>query len=186
MKCSVYIATSADGYIATLDGGVDWLQEAGNSQADMSDNMDMGFERFINSVDCMVMGRKCMDMIASMDLTDEEWPYGDIKIMVLSHSIKVPPKNLQGRVEMFSGEISELVKGLEGEGFNHAYIDGGATITSFLNLRLINEMTITKAPVLLGDGIPLFGKMDRIIGLNQAKATAFPNDFVQIHYHVSY
>ncbi len=93
---------------------------------------------------------------------------------------------MQGRVEMFSGEISELVKNLESEGFNHAYIDGGATITSFLNLQLINKMTITKAPVLLGAGISLFGKMDRLIKLNQSKATAFPNDFVQIHYDVSY
>ena len=186
MKCSAYIATSVDGYIATLDGGVGWLHTAGNADADMSSNPDMGFGEFIGSVDCMVMGRKCMDVISSMNLTPEQWPYGDIHIVVLSNSIKEPPKNLSGKVEMFSGEIPDLVKQLEEKGFKHAYVDGGSTITSFLNLRLISDMTITKAPVLLGDGIPLFGKLDACIALEGSKATAFPNDFVQIKYSVSY
>jgi dihydrofolate reductase len=70
MKCSVYIATSADGYIATPDGEVDWLHTAGNLDADMGDE-DMGFHDFMDSVDCMVMGRKCMEMISNMKLTSE-------------------------------------------------------------------------------------------------------------------
>ena len=75
---------------------------------------------------------------------------------------------------------------LEGSGFKHAYIDGGTTITSFINLQLINDMIITKAPVLLGEGIPLFGKINQRVKLENAKATAFQNDFVQIKYTVSY
>ena len=74
MKCSVYIATSADGYIATPDGGVDWLHSAGNSEADMGGHADMGFVAFMASVDCMVMGRKCMEMISNMNLPPEQWP----------------------------------------------------------------------------------------------------------------
>jgi len=186
MKCSVYIATSADGYIASLDGGVDWLHSAGNSDADMGANPDMGFENFIASVDCMIMGRKCMEVISSMDLLPEQWPYGDTHIVVLSKSIKEPPKNLQGKVEMFSGDISDLVNALDGKGFKHAYIDGGATITSFLNLKLINEMTITKAPVLLGEGIALFGELNNQIKLQGSEAKAFPNDFIQMKYTVNY
>jgi len=186
MKCSVYIATSADGYIATLDGGVDWLHSAGNSDADMGANSDMGFEGFIGSVDCMIMGRKCMEVISSMNLLPEQWPYGDTHIVVLSKSIKEPPKNLQGKVEMFSGDISYLVNALDGKGFKHAYIDGGATITSFLNLKLINEMTITKAPVLLGEGIALFGELNNQIKLQGSEAKAFPNDFIQMKYMVNY
>ena len=186
MKCSVYIATSADGYIATPDGGVDWLHSAGNSDADMGDIPDMGFGEFMSSVDCMVMGRKCMEMISSMNLSSEQWPYGDTHIVVLSNTVRTPPENLTGEVEMFSGEVTDLIKHLEGKGFKHAYIDGGSTITSFLNHRLIDEMTITRAPVLLGNGIPLFGKLDNQIKLVDSEATAFANDFVQVKYGVNY
>ncbi len=185
MKCSVFIATSGDGYIATPNGGVDWLHTAGNLNADMGEE-DMGFKSFMNSVDCMIMGRKCMEMISSMNLTPQQWPYGNLHIVVLSNSITQPPKNLQGKVEMYSGDICELIKSLEGKGYKHAYIDGGTTITAFLNLKLINDMTITKAPVLLGEGIPLFGKLHNSIKLQQAQSTAFKNDFVQLKYRVNY
>lgn len=185
MKCSVYIATSADGYIALPDGGVDWLHTAGNSDADMGSE-DMGFKSFMDTIDCMVMGRKCMEIISCMNLPPEQWPYGDIRIVVLSNTVKEPPKNLKDKVEMYSGDIQELVNILETDGFRHAYIDGGATITSFLNLKLINEMTITKAPVLLGDGIPLFGKVRIRIKLENSQVIAFPNDFIQVKYSVSY
>jgi len=186
MKCSVYIATSADGYIATAEGSVDWLHTAGRQDADMSDNPDMGFNDFITSVDCMIMGRKCMEVISSFNLTSEQWPYGDTKIYVLSHSIKVPPENLRGKVEMYAGAIPKLINQLEGNGFKHAYIDGGATITSFLNLQLINEMTISKAPVILGQGIPLFGKVEQNIKLVNSEVVAFANDFIQTKYGVNY
>ena len=186
MKCSVYIATSVDGYIATVDGGVDWLHTTGNSEADMGDNPDMGFGSFINSIDCMIMGRKCMEVISSMNLTPEQWSYGDIHIVVLSNTVKEPPENLSGKVEVYSGEIPALIEQLVSRGYKHAYIDGGSTITSFINLELINEMTITKAPVLLGEGIPLFGKINKSVKLENAKSTAFSNDFIQIKYGVNY
>jgi dihydrofolate reductase len=80
--------------------------------------------------------------------------------------------------------ILQLIKQLENNGFKHAYIDGGATITSFINLQLINEMIITKAPIILGQGIPLFGKINKSIKLNNSKVTAFPNDFIQVSYRV--
>jgi len=185
MKCSVYIATSVDGYIAMPDGGVDWLHTSGNLKADMGD-VDMGFQTFIDSVDCMIMGRKCMDMIASMNLSSEQWPYGDIRIIVLSNTVKEPPESLRGRVKMYSGSIPDLVLALESEGFKHAYIDGGATITSFINLKLIDQMIITKAPILLGEGIPLFGKIKHRPKLENAKTTAYKNDFVQVKYSVNY
>ena len=186
MKCSVYIATSADGYIATTDGGVDWLHSAGNTDADMSVNPDMGFADFINSVDCMIMGRKCMEVISSFDIPAEEWPYRDIKIYALSNSLTEPPANLAGKVEMYSGDIKTLVNKLSEQGLKHAYIDGGATITSFINLKLINEMTITKAPLLLGDGIALFGKLNDNVRLEGAESVTFPNDFIQLKYRVNY
>ncbi|PLA73794.1 dihydrofolate reductase [Hydrogenovibrio sp. SC-1] len=186
MKCSVFIATSADGYIATTKGDVDWLHTAGNPEANLQDHSDMGFNAFMNSVDCMIMGRKCMEMIAEMNLTPEQWLYGDIPIIVLSKTIKAPPENLQTKVTLFSGEIYDLIASLEDQGLKHAYIDGGSTITSFLKLKLITEMTITQVPILLGDGIPLFGKLDNSIKLVNAKAIAFENDFIQMTYQVAY
>ena len=185
MKCSVYIATSVDGFIAKPDGNVDWLHTAGNLEADMGTE-DMGFKAFMDSVDCMIMGRKCMEMISNMNLTPEQWFYGDMRIVVLSNTVRETPDNLRGKVEMYSGDINSLVATLEKEGFKHAYIDGGKTIQSFINLRLIDEIIITKVPVLLGEGIPLFGKTLKDIKLEKAKASAFANDFVQIKYSVNY
>ena len=186
MKCSVFIATSADGYIATPDGGVDWLETCGDPEADLGENADMGFHSYFSTVDCMIMGRKCMEKLSSFNLTPEQWPYGDTPIFVLSRTVKEAPDNLKGKVEMYSGEIPSLISKLENEGYEHAYIDGGAIITSFLNLKLIQEMTITKAPVLLGDGIPLFGAIDQEILLRDAEAVAYPNHFVQLKYKVQY
>ncbi|WP_045860456.1 dihydrofolate reductase family protein [Teredinibacter purpureus] len=185
MKCSVYIATSADGYIATPEGGVDWLHTAGNVEADMGGN-DMGFSAFMDSVDCMIMGRKCMETIASMNLTPEQWPYGDIPIVVLSNTVEEPPENLRGKVEMYSGSIHDLLVMLEGNGCKRAYIDGGTTITSFINLHLIDKIIITKAPILLGEGIPLFGKIETPVKLSHCHAITFPNDFSQVEYSIAY
>lgn len=186
MKCSVFIATSADGYIATSDGGIEWLETAGSRNVGMGDSADMGFADYLAGVDCMIMGRKCMEKISSFDLTPEQWPYGDRRIVALSNTGRTPPTNLEGRVEMYSGDIPSLIEQLEADGFKSAYIDGGATITSFINLGLINEMILTRAPVLLGEGLPLFGRFDRQIKLEKTQAKAYPNDFVQIHYTVNY
>ena len=186
MKCSVFIATSADGYIATKDGGIEWLETSGNPDEDMGEHADMGFNRYRASIDCMIMGRKCMDKLASFNLSDEQWPYGDTRIFVLSNTLNFAPDNLSDKLEMYSGEIPTLISRLEKEGFHHAYIDGGSTITSFINLGLINEMTITRAPVFLGEGIPLIGKVNQPIKLEAAQAEAYPNDFIQVKYKVNY
>lgn len=186
MKCSVFIATSVDGYIADEHGGVDWLHLSGNQQADMTGNEDMGFADFLSSIDCMVMGRKCMETIASFNLSAEQWPYGDIKIYVLSNSLATPPKSLADKVEIYSGKLTDLMAKLEQDGFQHAYIDGGTTITSFLEQQLINEITITRVPIILGTGIPLFGKLTNAVKLHTASATVFKNDYIQIKYSVTY
>jgi dihydrofolate reductase len=134
----------------------------------------------------MIMGRKTMEIISSMNLSPEQWFYGDLKIMVLSNHLKMPPANMIGKVELYSGDIVELVDRLENEGFKHAYIDGGTTIRTFLEMKLVNEITLTQIPVLLGQGISLFGKNNAGIQLEEATAIAFPNDFVQIKYQVKY
>lgn len=186
MKCSVFIATSADGFIATTDGGVEWLHTSGNTEADLGDQSDMGMSKFMDSVDCLIMGRGCMEAISAFNLTPDQWPYRDARVIVLSRTSTEPPENLKDKVEMYSGGIQELVSSLERDGYSHAYIDGGKTIQSFLDLQLIDDMTLTRVPVILGEGIPLFGRTKRMIKLENASVTAFPNDFVQLHYKVSY
>lgn len=186
VKFSVYIATSVDGFIAREDGSIDWLESSGNPQADMGDNPDMGFGEFISSVDCIIMGRKTMETLSGFDLTPEQWPYKDVQIIALSNTRQSPPDNLKDRVEMHSGDIPALIDKLEQQGHRHAYIDGGKTIQTFLRLKLINEMTITRVPVLLGKGKPLFGETAGDIKLEKAQATVFANDFVQLRYQVDY
>ena len=87
---------------------------------------------------------------------------------------------------MYSGDINELILRLEKDGCTHAYIDGGATITSFLNHGLINEMIITKAPLLLGEGLPLFGKINKMLKLENTSVKSFPNDWYQLKCCVNY
>ena len=192
MKCSIFIAPSVDGYIATEDGRVNWLETLSKpiseeeASSDLMKHFNMSFPNYIQGVDCMIMGRKLMEVLSNFDLTPEQWPYGDTKIIVLSHTIKEPPENLKNKVQIYSGSIEELITQLEKEGYKHAYVDGGTTITAFLNLGLIDEMTLTQAPVLLGAGIPLFGKLFKQIKLEDAQATAFPNNFIEIKYTINY
>lgn len=186
MKCSVFIATSIDGFIAKRDGSVDWLDTSGNIEADMGDEADMGFKEFIESVDCLIIGRGCMEALSNFDLTPDQWPYGNRRVIVLSKTLTAPPANLKDRVEMYSGDVTVLIARLEKQGYSHAYVDGGKTIQSFLDLRLINEITITSAPVILGEGIPLFGVTAHKIDLRNASVRAYPNDFIQQKYTVRY
>ena len=186
MKCSVFIATSVDGFIATEEGGVDWLDTAGNPDADMGDHADGGFNAFMDSIDCIIMGRGTLEVLSGFNLTPEEWPYRDVRIIGLSSTLKAPPDNLSNKVEMYSGPLRELVEKLEGEGHQHAYVDGGKTIQSFLDLQMIDEMTLTLAPVALGGGIPLFGRGNDDIELETLRVEAFPNGFVQLQYKVDY
>lgn len=186
MKCSVFIAVSVDGFIARENGNVDWLQTSENTNVDMSDNPDMGFQAFFNTVDCMIMGRGCMEMISSMELTPEQWPYGDTPIYVLSTTLTALPDNVSAKMKIYSGDITALIQQLDSEGFGHAYIDGGKTVQSFLNAQLITDICMTRVPILLGQGKPLFGPTEGDIHLTAANSEAFANDFVQTSYRVIY
>ncbi len=186
MKCSAFIATSVDGFIARKDGNVDWLHTAGNQTVDMGNQADMGFYDYLKTVDCLIMGRNTMEVIANMNLSEEQWPYGDMRIIVLSSTVSEAPESLKGKISFFNGELRDLLAQLDADGFKHAYIDGGTTIQQFINEKLMNEMTIARVPVLLGEGIPLFGKPGIEVQLTDAETTAYPNDFVQVKYQLHY
>ncbi|OYY81637.1 MAG: hypothetical protein B7Y34_03940 [Methylophilales bacterium 16-45-9] len=132
------------------------------------------------------MGRVCMEKLASFNLNPEQWPYGKIRIIAISNSVKQALENLKKNVELNSGDISNLIIDLEKSGLKHAYIVGGANIISFLKTKLINNKTITQVPILLGSGKSLFGNIPQHVKLSNAHATAFANDFIHIRFEVSY
>jgi len=144
----VYIATSIDGYIADRNNKLDWLQMIPNPE-----NSDLGFNEFLAGVDALLMGRNTYESVASMGI---EWPY-PIPVFIYSSTLKEIPELLKEKVSLISGEPAEVSAKLDKRGFKRIYIDGGKTVRSFLEADLIDQMTITQVPVLLGGGIPLFG-----------------------------
>lgn len=150
MKCSVYIATSADGFIAKPDGDIEWLLRPEYEDAS---TVGLVYSEFISTVDAIVMGRHSFEKVLEFD----EWYYEGTEVIVLTTRELTVPERLTGKVRMMSGAPSEIVEKLENEGKEHLYIDGGITIQQFLDAKLIHELTITVIPILLGRGIPLFG-----------------------------
>lgn len=175
-KCSVFIATSLDGYIARLDGDISWL----TNQAYTIESEDFGIAEFYSSVDTLLIGRKSYETALGFP----EWPYSHLRVVVLSHTKPVIPPALVNNVEYMTGSTGEVLHQLEITGARHVYVDGGQTIQGFLRARLIDEMTITTIPILLGSGIPLFGPLDRDILLELLSSQAYPNGFVQTKYKV--
>jgi len=149
MSNYVYVATSLDGFIATSEGGLDWLDEIPNPG-----KSDFGYAEFMSGIDAIVMGRKTFEKV----LTFGFWPY-DIPVYVLSRSKVNIPKELDDKVEIITGNPKKVVDQLNKLGHQNLYIDGGLAIQSFLEEDLIDKMIITRVPVLLGEGIPLFGKL---------------------------
>lgn len=183
MKCSAYIATTADGFIARADGSVDWLETSGDPEVGMAEGY-IDFATYIATIDCMIMGRKCMEMISSFDLPPDQWPYGTTKIVVLSKTVQTPPDNLKNKIELYSGDLAALLDRLEAEGYQSAYVDGGKTIQNFINLGRLDEITITQMPILIGDGTPLFGRTLRDVTLTDAQAVACPSGYIQFRYRI--
>lgn len=176
MKIAAFIASSMDGFIATKEGGIDWLMEA----SDPNDSEDYGYAAFTDTISCLVMGRNTFDKVMSFP----EWPYAGKRVVVLSHSLSTLPDALQGKVELFAGEISDLVEQLRGEGECGLYIDGGKVIQSFIREGLLQEIIVTRIPVLLGEGVPLFGSLDMRVQLNHLTTRSYPSGFVQSHYQL--
>ena len=168
-SASVFIATSLDGFIARRDGALDWLPV---------DAEPHGYDEFIATVDAIVIGRKTFETV----LTFDAWPYGKKQVVVLTStpSALVVP---DGAVcDVMAGTPHEIVTRLAQRGMGHLYIDGGVTIQRFLEAGLIQRLIITRIPVLLGSGIPLFGFLARDVRLKHVATRAYPSGLVQSEY----
>jgi dihydrofolate reductase len=173
MKASVYIAASLDGFIARPDGDIDWLGEPSK------DGEDYGYEKFMDTVDFLVMGRNTYEKVLSFG----QWPYTKPVVVLTSRPLDIPD-DIASKVETMSGSPSDIVDELSKREAEHLYIDGGKTIQNFLVANLIQRIIITRIPILLGDGIPLFGPLQQDIKLRHIETRAFADGNVQCEYEV--
>jgi len=172
MTASVFIGASVDGFIARVNGDLDWLPTGGGEPH--------GYDEFIASVDAIVIGRKTFETVLAFDA----WPYGDKRVVVLSSRPVDFSSVVGGVVEQMGGTPAEIVAQLAATGAHHLYIDGGITIQRFLRDGLIQRVIITRVPVLIGDGIPLFGSLPHDVRLRHVATRSFPSGLVQTEYEV--
>ena len=172
MIASVFVGTSLDGFIARPNGSFDFLPPDGGEPH--------GYDEFIASVDAIVMGRNTFETV----LTLGAWPYGNKRVVVLS-SRPVDLSAVRGGVlEQMAGPPDQIVAQLRRSGARHLYIDGGITIQQFLRAGLIERLTITRVPVLIGEGIPLFGSLPHDIQLRHVATRHYPSGLVTSEYQV--
>ena len=172
MKTSVFVGTSLDGFIARSGGEFDFLPHGGGE--------DHGYSAFFATVDALVMGRNTYDTV----LTFGEWPYGSKPVIVLSHRPIQRPADAKAVVEQMAGKPAEIVAALAARGLRHVYVDGGVTIQQFLRDGLIQRLVVTRVPVLIGSGIPLFGALPRDVTLQHVATRTYPSGLVQSEYTV--
>lgn len=172
MKNSVFIATSLDGYIADKNDSIEWLLSIPNP-----DEEDAGYKKFISGIDAIIMGRKTFNTVAGFN----PWPYTK-PVFVLSSTLLKIPESLQNKAEQITGSPINIVEHLNKRGYNNLYIDGGNTIQGFLAANLIDELIITRIPIVLGGGASLFGKLDVPQYFKHVKTKVFLNLMVQSCY----
>lgn len=169
-KVSIYIASSIDGYIARKDGNLDWLQYGHTGDE------DYGFNKFINSIDTLILGRNTYQVVSSFD----EWPYQGKRVIVLSHTLT----HVREEAELFFGQLNDLLSKLHSENVKHIWIDGGITASKFLEAGLVDEITVSVIAMVLGSGIPLFSVMNREHSCRLVTFQAYPSGLVQLKYEV--
>jgi dihydrofolate reductase len=174
----VFIATSLDGFIARLDGSLDWLDQ------EPAPEHDFGYGEFLASVDALLMGRKTFETVAAF----EPWPFPAHPVTVLSSTLKPSDLStaLASAVQIHNGTIAALVEKLSSARPAIYYVDGGQLIQGFLKEKLISEMIITRVPVLLGSGIPLFSNESASLDSwwDHLRTDSFDNGFTQSQYRI--
>ena len=171
VRASVFIGTSLDGFIARANGAFDFLPPGGGEPH--------GYDEFMDSVDALVIGRKTYETVLTLDA----WPYADRSVFVLS-THPLPPAPAEAVVERMSGHPAEIVSQLTARGIQHVYVDGGITIQAFLRAGLIQRLIITRVPVLIGSGIPLFGATTHDIALKHISTHQYASGLAKNEYEV--
>lgn len=173
MMVSVFIGTSLDGYIARPNGQFDFLPAGGGEPH--------GYNEFIASVDALVIGRKTFETV----LAFPDWPYANKRVVILSSRPLDLSAVHNGVVEQMAGPPAEIVAKLAASGAHHLYVDGGITIQEFLRAGLVQRLIITRVPVLIGEGIPLFGALPRDVQLQHVATQQYPSGLVKSEYRIT-
>jgi dihydrofolate reductase len=171
MKTKVYIGTSLDGFIARTNGDFDWLTQFAD------DDAIHAYEEFMNEIDAIIIGRGTFEKI----LTFPSWPYQK-KAFVLSTSLKQLPDTIRDKATLLSMKPKELLSHLSAMGFSSIYVDGGKVIQSFLKEDLIDELIISRVPILIGNGIPLFGFLNVDLQFKHIRTEVQSNGLVRSYY----
>jgi dihydrofolate reductase len=178
----VFIATSVDGFIARPDGTLDWLtgRPAEEETGEHDPDQDYGYGAFLATVDAIFMGRGTFDVVHGFD---GDWPYPKPVYVWTSRpdSIEARPR---ADVRPVTGALDAVLDQLRADGIGRVYVDGGATIRAWLDAGLVDRMTISVVPVLIGEGIPLFGGTAGDIALELESSRVFPGGMVQRTYVV--
>ncbi len=171
----VFIATSLDGFIARPAGELDWLMKQQTA------NEDHGYDAFMESVDGLVMGRGSFETVVSF----EEWPY-EKPTIVMSRTLDQSdiPDDLTDRVRLVRLDPPEVMTMLEEKGWHRVYVDGGKLVQSFLREGLISDMILTRIPILIGNGLPLFGALEHDIDFEHLETRSFASGLVTSHYRL--
>jgi dihydrofolate reductase len=172
MTVSVFVGTSVDGFIARPNGALDFLPPGGGEPH--------GYDEFIASVDALVIGRKTFETVVAFP----EWPYGDKRVVVLSSRPIDLSVTRGAKVEQMAGPPPEIVAKLAASGAHHLYVDGGITIQRFLRAGLVQRLVITRVPVLIGEGIPLFASLPRDVRLRHVATQQYASGLVKSEYEV--
>ncbi|MBB3117689.1 dihydrofolate reductase family protein [Pseudoduganella violacea] len=177
MKASVFVGCSLDGFIARPDGALDWLMgepEAGSAPP------EHGYDAFMAGIDTVLMGRKTFETVQAMGI----WPYTGKRVVVLSTTLATLPGSVAGKAELQRGPMAALVAQLAADGCQGLYVDGGATIQACLRAGLIDEITISRLPVLIGSGIALFCALPHDVKLEHLRSKIYEGGMVQSVYRV--
>jgi dihydrofolate reductase len=176
-KTRVYIAATVDGFIARLDDRIDWL--AHETHGD-----DYGWVPFRESIDTLIIGRRTYEQVLSFGM---EWPYKGLTTVVWSRSLSnddVPKALRAEKVEISALAPEALLNDLGERGLKHAWVDGGRTLQTFLAEGLVDVITVTRIPILIGEGIPLFGALPADLHLEHLSTDTFASSVVQSTYAV--
>ena len=175
------MAASLDGFIARKDGRVDWLETSDEFVG--GDVMEPGFvAAFLETIDCYVMGSRTYETALRFEALGLGWSYGDKPTFVLT-SRDLP--RVRDTIEFHSGDLAQFVNARLRPAFRTIWFVGGGVVSAeCLRLGLADEIRYSILPILIGDGIPFFEKLDRDIALHLAQVQAYNNGVVELRYEV--
>lgn len=180
-RVTIHMAASLDGYIARLDGSVDWMETADTFAG--GETLDPDFiAAFLQTIDCYVMGSRTYETALRFETEGFGWAYGDKPTFVLTH--RALPR-ARDTVEFYAGDLAELVNDRLRPAYHSIwFVGGGAVSGECLRRGLADEVRYSILPILIGTGISFFDQLDRDIPLHLTEVKAYQSGTVALCYQV--